>query len=86
MQDNLAHLEEKLYHEDELCRVATEPREANNGTFRGDPSENRRKLMDDIARALERYRELRSRCHCCLRLGVSIPDLGQRSSSSIILC
>ena len=58
LQYKISRLEAQLHHEDQICRLSSGIAEADNGTFEGDPSQKRIKLMEEITDALERYREM----------------------------
>ena len=52
LQDRIVEIEEELQRMDEWCRT----NDADNGTFRGDPIDGRKLLMDEVTSRLEQYR------------------------------
>ena len=56
LQDQITQQEAALHHEDQICREAPFE-EADSGTFRHDPSKQRRQILADLASSLAEYRK-----------------------------
>ena len=61
LQNEIAQLEDDLQAEDAFCMRQENPK-LDNGTFALDPSERRKKIMEELTWRMERYRKCLHRC------------------------